>query len=139
MAMDTFYGYPLEGAILDNFTPKVDEEIVAGMFVAREADADGELIKATGSNAQVFFVVDSQTDNDVIESNSMSVVVKNATMLTDQYNTTENYVDGSKWGVSVEVDPGNHGKIRQITNGTAIAKAMGIVTRDEVDYLKLSF
>jgi len=51
---DIYKGWPYDGAINDNGTPKNDEGIKAGMFITK--DSNGLLIKALGEANEAVFV-----------------------------------------------------------------------------------
>ena len=135
MSMDIYKGWPLDGAINDNAKPKDAENIVAGMIIKK--DANGELIKATGaSDEREFFALENQQDYVVSQGKSMAYIVKNAIVLTDQYDTSKTY----SFGTPVKVDSGNPGKLTPWTGGDPepiFGYADGKVTRDSVEYLKV--
>ena len=135
MAMDTYKGWPLDGALNDNIEPLDGAGIIAGMAVKK--DAAGKLIKADGTaGEQAFFSLEDQEDYAVVGAKKMAVVVSNAIMLTDQFDA------GGVYGfdTDIQVDAAaNAGKFKPHTGGGApvFAKSDGKVTRDGKEYLKL--
>ena len=134
MAMDTFKGWPLDGALTLNLKPKDGEDIVAGMFVYK--DTNGELVKGVGAAGErAYFALENQDDYAVIGAQKMAVVTHNAIMLTDQYDAGGSY----DYKTPLEVDSANPGKVKPHTGGGApvVAYADGFETRDDIEYLKV--
>ena len=133
--MDIYKGWPLDGAINDNAKPKDGEDVIAGMVITK--DANGELVKAVGAANEIeFFALENQQDFVVSQAKSMAYIVKNAIVLTDQYDTSKVYA----YGIPVKVDSTNPGKLTPWTSGDTepiFGYSDGKVTRDSVEYLKV--
>ena len=134
MAMDTYDGWPLDGALTDNAEPKAAEAIIAGMMIKK--DATSKMIKATGAaNERAYFALEDQSDFAVVGAKKMAFITKNAVMLTDQFDTGGTYTPGTR----LMVDSGNAGKLKVYGGGAepVIGHADGLKTRDEISYLKV--
>jgi len=97
MAIDTYKGWPYKGTLDDTATPKDGEDIKAGMVITK--DSTGQLIKATQSSTMIFWALENQNDKAVIGAQRMAYIVKNAIILTDQYDATQTYPIGTKLGI----------------------------------------
>ena len=115
MAFDIYRGWPLDGSIHDNAPPKEGEGIIEGMAVKK--DANGELVKADGTAAEVAGMsLKSQADLDVAFADSMPYVLRNAIMYTDQYVGGETRAIGDALQVS---SGGEAGLFKLHTGGAA--------------------
>lgn len=133
MAFDIYKGWPFDGAINDTAKPDSAAAIVAGMFIKK--NPGGELIKADGTaNEAAFFALQDQASYNVVFSQQLPYIVKNAIVLTDQY-VTFSYTIGERLQVSA-ISPG---KVSNHLGAGApvIGYYDGTVRRDGVDYIKI--